>query len=65
MLFVAGAGHESWDNDRAGVGQAFPASLPQSNIIAVAASTIDDFLRVTPRRYSARLASGRRWPRTF
>ena len=44
MLFVAGAGNESWDNDVAGRGQAFPASLPQPNIIAVAASTIDDQL---------------------
>ena len=44
MLFVAAAGNESWDNDVAGNGQAFPASLPQPNIIAVAASTTDDQL---------------------
>jgi subtilisin family serine protease len=44
MLFVAAAGNESWDNDRAGVGQAFPPSLPQPNILSVAATTQDDQL---------------------
>jgi subtilisin family serine protease len=44
MLFVAAAGNESWDNDRAGVYQAFPASLPQPNILSVAATTQDDQL---------------------
>lgn len=44
MLFVAAAGNESWDNDVAGVYQAFPPSLPQPNILSVAATTQDDQL---------------------
>jgi subtilisin family serine protease len=44
VLFVAAAGNDSWDNDRKGKLQAFPASLDLPNVISVAASTEDDQL---------------------
>jgi subtilisin family serine protease len=46
MLFVAGAGNNGDDNDIDGSRQFFPASLPHSNVISVAASTQGDQLWV-------------------